>query len=382
MTKPRYLHCLLDDKFIDGAITLFDADNSIENDYVLFLPDNNTSGIQRIKSPKASTDSYKNFQKKVHGYDVVILHNLRSLPLEAIANIPEPIKVVWLMWGFDFYNPQICDIPLFYPNTKKARTWLNNLERIRRKIVFLSKEKKQYEHALYRIDYFSGVFPYEYELLKQLKRYPQIKAKPLDYYYGSTKFFIPEEQNLELKNNHTNIIIGNSADPCNNTLDVFETINEALDVRDIEHIIVPLSYGGNRQYIAKVKKSGNIKWGRKFEPLDKFLPLDDYISSISNCKCAIFFHERQQASDNVFMQLLYGARVFLSETSLMYQYLKKQGYRLFSLQNDLSLINEPLTYEEVMINRRLLSENYSSSKLIERVIKMNQEIIRNILYKN
>jgi len=378
MTKPRYLHCLLDDKFIDGAITLFDADSSVDNDYVLFLPDDNTTGIQRMKSPKVTTDSYSNFPKRVLDYDVVVLHNLKSLPLVEIANIPEPIKVVWLMWGFDFYNTEICDIPLFYSETKKARTLFNNLEGIRRRFIFLSKEKKQYERALYRIDYFSGVFPYEYGLFKQLNRYPQIKAKPLDYYYGSTKFFIPEEPEQKLKNNHTNIIIGNSADPCNNTLDVFETIRDTLNVKDIEHIIVPLSYGGNREFIAEVKKSGNTKWGEKFEPLDKFLPLDEYLSLISNCKCAIFFHERQQASDNVFMQLLYGARVFLSETSLMYQYLKKQGYVLFSLQKDFSLINEPLPYEEVMVNRRLLSENYSSSKLIERVVKMNQVIIQDI----
>lgn len=378
MKKLRYLHCLLDDKFIDGAISLFEADNSIENDYVLYSPIEGDGKPQRIKNPAASVDLTSNFLNKVTDYDVVILHNLKSLPLDLIVTIPEPIKVVWLMWGFDFYNSQICDIKLHYPLTYKSRFWQNKIGALKNKTIFLCKERKLFERALNRIDYFSGVFPYEYNLLKQLKNYPLIKAKPIDFYYGSTDFFIPEVPSVELKNTHRNIIIGNSADLCNNTLDAFELIKDELDISEIEKIIVPLSYGGNPKYISSVKQSGHAKWGDKFEPLDNFLPLDVYLSLICNCKSAIFFHERQQASDNVFMQLLYGARVFLSDTSLMYQYLKDQGYKIYSLQKEVNLINEPLSYEEVMINRKLLSDNYSSSKLVERVKIMNQEIARDI----
>ena len=381
MKVVRYLHCLLDDKFIDGAISLFDSDTCINNDYVLFQSNSNCA-IQRIKNPKASKDSINNFFNRVVEYDVVILHDLKCLPLEIIAKIPKPIKVVWLMWGFDFYNNQICDINLYHDVTCNSQFFRLKLGYIRDKVMLWYNGKRLYENALNRVDYFSGVFPYEYNILKHLKNYPDIKAKPLDFYYGSTDFFIPENPSLELNNNHRNIIIGNSADLCNNALDVFEIIEDVLNVSDIDHIIVPLSYGGNPEYISKVKKSGISKWKNRFKPLDKFLPLDEYLLLISNCKSAIYFHERQQASDNVFLQLMYGARVFMSETSLMFQYLKKQGYKLYSLQKDLSLINEPLPYEEVMVNRRLLSENYSSSKLIERVIKMNHEILRDISSHN
>lgn len=379
MKKLRYLHCLLDDKFIDGAISLFEADSSIENDYVLFSNVEGNGKPQRIKNPAATVDLTTNFLKRVSDYDVVILHNLKSLPLDLIASIPESMKVVWLMWGFDFYNSQICDIKLHYPLTYKTRFWQNKIGELKNKTFFRCKERRQYERALNRIDYFSGVFPYEYDLLKQLKNYPLIKAKPLDFYYGSTNFFIPEVPCVELNNTYRNIIIGNSADLCNNTLDAFELIKDVLDVSEIDKMIVPLSYGGNPKYISSVKQSGYVKWGDKFEPLDSFLPLDEYLSLICNCKCAIFFHERQQASDNVFMQMLYGARVFMSNTSLMYKYLKGQGYKIFSLQKDVDLINEPLSYEDVMINRQLLSDNYSSSKLVERIIIMNQEIARGIL---
>lgn len=374
----RYLHCLLDDKFIDGAISLFDSDARVENDYVLFQTEKNTDGILRIRNPKATKDSIDNFLTRVINYDVVVLHDLKALPLDIIARIPASIKVVWLMWGFDFYNNQICDINLYYRYTRNSQFLRLFLGYLKDKTVFWTKEKRKYNDALSRVDYFSGVFPYEYNLLKQLKHYPRIKAKPIDFYYGSTDFFVPEEPSAEIKNNYRNIIIGNSADLCNNALDVFELINNVLDVTALEHIIVPLSYGGNPGYISKVKKSGYSRWGEKFDPLDKYLPLSEYLSLVSNCKSAVFFHERQQASDNVFLQLLYGARVFMSESSQMYQFLKNQGYRVFSLRKDVSLINDPLPYEDVMINRRLLSNNYSSSKLVERVIRMNNEVVKDI----
>ena len=382
MKKLRYLHCLLDDKFIDGAISLFETDDSVKNDYVLFHTDAKSYSIQRIKNPVVVVDSLSNFLKKVIDYDVVILHDLKSLPLNLIAAIPEPIKVVWFMWGFDFYNNYICDIRLLHPVTYKSRFLSNMLGYLRDKVDYWCKKRKLYDRALTRIDYFSGVFPYEYNLFKGLKHYSSIKAKPLDFYYGSTDFFIPEAPSLDLNNKHINIIIGNSADICNNTLDVFEEIRDVLDVSDIEHIIVPLSYGGNRSHISLVKKTGFSMWGQKFKPLDKYLPLEEYLSLISNCKSAVFFHERQQASDNVFLQLLYGARVFMSESSLMYQYLKDKGYILFALQKDAKLINKPLSYDEVMINRSLLSKNYSSKRIIERVLEINRELLHDFEKNN
>jgi hypothetical protein len=85
---------------------------------------------------------------------------------------------------------------------------------------------------------------------------------------------------------------------------------------------------------------------------------------------AIFYHERQQASDNIFIQLQYGARVFMSETSLAYSYLKELGFHIYSLQKDLSLLYTPLSDEQVIENRRILVNNYSSWSLVQRINKI------------
>lgn len=369
----KYLHCLKDEKFLDGAISLFEEDKRVVNTYVLFIRDAKNYSFRFIKNSLAQKQEIDTFLLSLKDFDVVILHSLTSIPIELIPQIPNKIKVVWLMWGFDFYNKEILNKDLYYPFTKrtlKLRHRSSLLKWISTKFI----NKQLYKKALNRIDYFSGVFPYEFDLFKHLDRYPNLKAKPLDFYYGSTSFFVPEIPQTSICNSHSNVIIGNSADPANNTLDVFELLMNTLDTQTIDSIIVPLSYGRNKDFIQCVKIKGIKLWGEKFKALDGFLPLEDYLKLISNCKCAIFFHERQQASDNVLMQLLYGARVFMSESSLMYQYLKKQGYQIYSLQKDIHLINNPLSDKEVMQNRILLSNNYSSSKLIERIRIINDTI--------
>ena len=135
-----------------------------------------------------------------------------------------------------------------------------------------------------------------------------------------------------------------------------------------------MSYAGTKNYNSKISKTGANLWGAKFLPLNDYLPLKEYLEIVMNCRTAIFFHERQQASGNVFLQLLYGARVFMSNTSLMYQYLKTMGFYIYSLQEHSDLINNSLEKDKVFVNRKLLSDNYSSSKLIQRVISINVEL--------
>lgn len=374
MLRKKYLHCLHDDKFIDGAISLFEEDVRIENTYILFSRNPRQDSFRLIKNPKAKIEYVDSFLNCVSNFDVVILHSLGSLPIELIYRIPTPIKVVWLMWGYDFYNFRICNIRLIGPLSRKTLTLRECARFIKSFILFNLVEKNSYKKTLSRIDYFSGVFPYEYDLLIHLEHYNSIKAKPIDFYYGSTDFFIPEVPQREIDNRFINVIIGNSGDFGNNTLEAFEILKDSLDSNNVEKIIVPLSYGTNKLFIDKVKQKGKAIWGDKFMPLDTFLPLKEYLDVVSNCKVAVYFHERQQASDNVLMQLMYGAKVYMSETSLMYKYLKNMGFHIYSLQKDANTINTPLTNKQIIANREILSNHYSSSKLIDRIRVMNNII--------
>ncbi len=70
----------------------------------------------------------------------------------------------------------------------------------------------------------------------------------------------------------------------------------------------------------------------------------------------------------------------MSETSMAYAYLKSIGLKVYSLQSDLNLFNDEMDEEDILTNRRILSEQYSSSKLINRVQVIYSKLIDDLQY--
>ncbi len=50
----------------------------------------------------------------------------------------------------------------------------------------------------------------------------------------------------------------------------------------------------------------------------------------------------------------------------------------YSLQDDAKLLTEPMEVEDVLKNRKYLSENYSSNSLISRITEINKILIKAI----
>lgn len=372
--KLRIIHIVTDDKFVDGAITLFECDDRVDNKYVVI---GDETDFKYIKCNKVGFVSENDVIDVINRYDVVIIHSVPAIPLRLIVNIDKRVKVVWFAWGYDIYEEPYIFIPvaLYGPRTKlyllpgilKDRLFFPNKE--------TKREVDKYKNSfLERVDYFSGVFPYEEELLKHYQ--PSFNAKGLDFYYGSTNFFIPEFYEETIVHGKKNIIIGNSGNPTGNHLDVLAALSK-INLDEETRLIIPLSYGGSERYKKTIEKRANRLAPNRVVSLRNYLPLDQYLDIISSCRTAIFAHERQQASDNIFLQMLYGARVFLSETSQAYDYLKKIGFCVYALQKDYDLINIELSDEEVLNNRQLLSSNYSSTKLIGRVKEINTILMTN-----
>ncbi len=141
-----------------------------------------------------------------------------------------------------------------------------------------------------------------------------------------------------------------------------------------------MNYGGTPAYRKIVADRAMSLFPKNTCVLDSFLPLNEYIKLVSTCQSAIFFHERQQASDNILLQLKYGAKVFLSDTCLTYDYLKNEGYKVYSLQKDINEMLVPLTYNDVINNRKLLASQYSSSRIVARVRVINDVLVDDLYH--
>lgn len=365
----RIIHCLWDDKFMDGTIRVYENDKRHSNDYVLVKKHPEKYKLKNIKSTKAKIISPKVFLSLLDNYDVVVLHSFKSLKYSLICEIPKSCKVVWYAWGFDLYSGPYAIIPIQLYN-KETLSYINDHPQNKSLIssTYSFIQNLHLKKALSRVDYFSGVFAYEYNLVKEYHKC--FRAKPVDFYYGDTDFFIKDEVTYDCSIDKKDIILGNSADPCNNHHDALTAMSKTKLPKDAK-IIIPLSYAGDADYVNWVKEYAESLFPGQVKPLQSFLPLDEYISLISNCRVAIFYHERQQASDNIFMQMLYGAKVYMSETSLAYKFLKKEGFIVFSLQNDIESLMKGLSKEEIIHNREILASRYPEKTILSRVVKIN-----------
>lgn len=365
----KILHCVVDDKFLDGAISLFGTDKRVDNDWCFFTEDSQYT-FSYIKNPIVRIMPLSSFCSVVVNYDVVILHSLPSLPVDKILSVPQPIKVVWFLFGHEMYDGTYPLVPfdLYLDYTKQIKEELygkftiwKRCKRAIKKLIY----KGPYYHVLKRIDYFSGVFEYEYGLLKE--RYPHFHAKQLDFYYGSTDFFIKDKLSTDITNQMRNVIIGNSGNMINNHVDAIEYLCQNANLDLIDKVIMPLSYGGGIPYVSKVKQYALDLLGNKACILDNYLPANEYWELVSNCKIAIYALARQSASDNVLYQLMNGAKVYMTNRSAAFHYLKGLGIYLYTLEDDMQSINEELTEEQILKNREIIVKKFSARTLIQRV---------------
>jgi 4-alpha-L-fucosyltransferase (fuc4NAc transferase) len=369
-----FLHWVTDDKFIDDLISVMEYTKGFHSHTYAIVTYDDSYEFTYIKRYEDITLIRPNdFIAVLSSYDVIVLHGLRSGAFDFLNKMPHSIKVVWFAWGYDLYSAPckkhpFIKIPLYRPLTKSGtrnnlRGYLADLH-----VGFnYLRDKRSIEKAISRVDYFSGVIPQEYEMMK---KNPFFKAEPLDFHYFSLNDEVSE---INLKNpspTGDNILIGNSGDPTNNHLDAFQYLR-TIDILD-KKIYVPLSYGGTEKYREEVKSVGKKYWGDRFVPLDTFLPYEEYCKIISSCGNVVMFHERQQAMGNIRQGLWYGCKVFLSISGLPYRYYNNLGLQVFSVQHDLNAnrIDAPLLPVEVEQNRSKMIGEVSCSHFINDIRKM------------
>lgn len=375
-----------DEKFIDGIIEVQDlTKDKCCHDYIHV--NNNPSVefklikyVNRIKIVKP--EEFHAFLKE-GSYDAVFLHSLFTMPIELIPKIDRKIKVFWFGWGYDMYTqpslkPAI-RIPLNHEKTievmanhisqeKQGKTLYQRINGRRHRMI----DRHHYEMAVRRVDYFSGVLPVEYDMIKNNWYF---KAKKVVYCYISLKTMDKYDNPLPYVEGR-NILVGNSADANNNHLDVLPYL-EKLDLSS-RKVYVPLSYAGQPYYIDAVVDGYKKALGEKAILLMDFLPIDEYRSIVGSCGIAIFFHERQQAMGNVEMSLWNGCKVFLSETSVAYRYLKGKGFNVYTIQQDLNQeeLDKPLTNVQRDENRKILYSIKCRKQILANLDNIYGEIYR------
>lgn len=300
ISSIKNLHIVQNDKFTDDYI-LFITDNfSDRNNFFLVVGTNNNS-----KNEKFSLNNIKNTYhiksfKKVKNIIFIekLLYKSRKIHLNGLFNNHLLIilffqfwllkKSNWIVWGGDLYD-----------NKEVNKTLKSRVRELIKSFV------------IKRLSEITATIEGDYKVAKNIYKteaeFNQIEGFTKDKYsdYIETLNNNIDDKNI---NKSTTIQIGNSSDPQNRHLDIFEKIAEFKN-KDIK-IIVPLSYGDNK-YRKKVIESGNEFFGDKFKPLLDFYPQKEYIKILSEVDIGIFNHKRQQGLGNINLLLRLGKKVYI-----------------------------------------------------------------------
>ncbi len=389
----KIAHVVDDEKFIDHCIAIFEHNDEIENTFFLVAPQDDykpvhVRKIDQLIIKRRAYFSSDEFHGCLKTYDCLILHCLDFKKIKICLLAPARLKIIWSGWGADYYNwITTVDEQLFQPETIRflnSRPFqrgvaLRALMELAKKILRPLRRRlylnKLFDDALQRIDYFSSPIPEDYDLLLFLLG-SKFRAQYIQLNYGSLKMIMPNGGN-QLHGNH--ILIGNSATPTNNHLDLFKLIKtRGLNGRKI---IVPLNYG-DKDYALYVTSIGKKWFGEDFEPILEFLPLQEYDSIISQCSTAIMGHRRQQGVGNTIALLYRGARVYLDQANPFYWFLRNRGAHVFTIQelaSGMALQAGPLTPKQIHLNREILTNFWGEESVFGNIQRLVEKLQKNHL---
>lgn len=201
-------------------------------------------------------------------------------------------KSYWMMWGGDYSHFN------FKPKTIKGK--LNK--------IISNYIKSQF------YGYMIGI---EEEFNKAKESYKIKKGK----YYKAFYSWGLDKKIISRKgiNNSMNILVGNSADPINDHIKVFEKLKNNKEIK----IFCPLSYGDseNLKWTNNVMKKGKKYFGERFVPILKMLPFEEYIKLLEKIDIAFFIHEVQGSLGNTILLLGLEKTIYLKKDSSVKKFL-------------------------------------------------------------
>lgn len=314
-------------------------------------------------------------------YDYVILHSFNSLPYNLIYKIHPAIKLIWFSFGSDIYSNHWPEYKLIPINNRiddfkskilylYGRNWSPYalLGMTKQIIKYGTNVRKRFLNAVKRVDYYSGVFPEEYDLAKCNLDF---RAKPFSFNYTAPAAVYPFhetdiESEIPVKNG--SILIGNSATTLLNHVSTLELLyRQGINDRQL---ILPLSYSGTKKYVNYVLKTAHKLFPGLVVPLIDFVPYDEYNNLISSASIAIFNIKQQASVGNILLALWAGQKVYFPKESMNFRHFTDIGMRVYGIEDELTEENIaiPLNKEDIQNNRRAIIAHYSIPEVHKRIL--------------
>lgn len=327
---PRILNLTHDNLFIGRFSRYMEEVAPGASDYAIFAPSGQLKHAVtgNLVIATSSVDTVRDLvARTIDDYDFLVVHYLMPEWAEMIPEIPSQVRVFWSGFGGDYYGSDASpDDGIMAPLTASlVKSWSPRLRitgRVAHRLAAYWRGAPK-RRAVRRVDAFSAPVPTDLAVMQDRYRgfrgeYVQLAYATADESAAGTQ--VPTGEN---------ILVGNSAGPSNNHLDVFEKLGRAKDPG--RKVLVPLSYGEPQVYREAVIADGRRRFGDDFEPILDFMPLNEYNSLISSCSYVIMGHRRQQGLGNIISALLGGCTVLLDDSNPVFEFLSQRGAHLVPL---------------------------------------------------
>ncbi len=374
----RILHFAPDDKFLPFVQRSFEEVFPGASEYRVLGDANKPlqflmSG-SNVRVVETSYWSSHDVRLDMENCDCLLVHFMTADFSKALRQVPNDVLVGWIGWGGDYYHlfePFLGNLHLPETsalmkrlsagvNQKSGRIWRFLIRSSKEPALLVNKARSllntqqvrdlNIDAIVPRLDFVwvnpEEVGMFERALPKFRKRYHRI------CYYSSEDIFRAGARRMH----GPDILVGNSATPSNNHIELFETLN-GLDI-DGRRLVVPLNYG-IPAYGEKIAQIGRAKFGSCFFALRDFMPLDEYSELLGGCGTIMMNHVRQQAGTTIATGLYKGAKIYLRNENIVGPFYRKMGMRLWSIQDDLNAESDifgPLSEDETLRNQKILDE--------------------------
>ncbi|MFT2791569.1 TDP-N-acetylfucosamine:lipid II N-acetylfucosaminyltransferase [Serratia sp. T13T92] len=344
------LHLAADEKFIDDAISQFDAVNEGVNEYWVI---SKKETPEFVKSKRVKVFSFQKFLimcilGKLNNFDAIIFHSLTQPAKIACLFSSARVKKAWIGFGFDYYsiieNDELC---VLKPETRKIAIDIygnakpNSLvSSIIKKIISILFNPKS-------IDYFSPVLFSEFSLVSEKFN---CEMNYVDWNYCGFVNTLHLLGDLKVNYDSKKVLLGNSCTPTNNHIDAFKDVfNFGLGYK----IVVPLSYGDTNLYKDKIVRLFYESFkSEDLQLLTDFISFDEYVNLLQDCPFVVMNHLRQQGLGNIIISLFVGAYVFLDKANPLYAFLSESGFDIYSI-DDIKTVHS-LPKPDVTKNRSII----------------------------
>lgn len=257
----------------------------------------------------------------------IYFHSLHYFQIKLLKKISSNIEVHWIFWSYEFYQLPF-NLKNLYSKNNSTFLYRKLLSTFYEVFVNTFKHKtfpwylltkKLYLKQLKRVDFFHSFIEDDY-----LEIFKDSINKPVFSFHS---YLDKEEVNsFNLTKEKEAVMIGHSASPLQNHLEIIKKFTNSSFKGNLLFV---LAYG-NSKYKKQLLKHLSKQKKIEIETILNKIPFEEYNNKISSVSHFILNTYCQQGLGNIVFFLLNKTTIYLNPKSSTYQFLKRNGFYIFS----------------------------------------------------